>query len=162
MTSFLSGIHWFALALGFLFSTLCFADPGLMTSAERQHLVQILLKAHVLRQGRVLVHISQTCNLRIKGASYPVLDVQGLIPGASFAHGFNQVVILDKTLRVEQSFQYIRERPLFCLANELYVFGELAVNQVGTGGNVLVFETAQDQPTYRTVDSNTIRNPPVQ
>lgn len=129
----------FTVVLLLIDSTMLGADSGLMTSAERQHLVQILLKAHVLEQGRVLVHLIHTCNLTIQGAPYAVLDTRELIPGASFAHGYNQIVLLDKALRVQQAFQYYDERPLFCSGNELYVFGELSVNQVGPGGDVLVF-----------------------
>ena len=137
-------------------------DSGLMTSTERQGLIQLLLKARVLRQGRVLVHLSQTCNLIIQGASYTILDARELIPGASFAHGYNQVVVLDESLRLQQAFQYIDQRPLFCSRNELYVSGELAVNGVDPGGNVLVFKRPKEPPTYRTVSFNTIRNAPVQ
>ena len=136
------------------------ADIGLMSSADRQRMAGILKQAQVLQAGRVLVHLSQTCNLIIKDITYPVLDVRELVPGASFAHGINQIVILNEKLQVEQAFKYVAQLPLYCVGNRLHTLGVLKVNQVDPGGNVLVFESAREQPLYETVDDNATAKAP--
>lgn len=146
-----------------LLAALCgVADEGFTSAADRQHLAAVLLRAGVLEKGRVLVHLSHTCNLRIGGDVYPVVDVRELVPGASFAHGLNQIVILDRRLNVEQSFEYVDHRPLFCSGNELYVFGQLEVNQMDPGGNVLIFADPKKPPACKTVDFNKLRSVPIQ
>ena len=137
--------------------SLAYSSDSSLTSPEtRHHLVDSLTKAHVLDPQRVLVHLSQTCNLLIGGKSYSVLDVRELVTGASFAHGVNQIIILKEPAYVEQSFKYLDQRPLFCSGNQLYVLGNLKVNHVDPGGNVLVFQSPTEQPTYRTVDTNSL------
>ena len=67
-----------------------------------------------------------------------------------------KIVILNEKLSVEQAFSYLAQRPLFCSGNELHTLGSLKVNQVDPGGNVLVFDSAKDQPRYKTVDDNAL------
>jgi hypothetical protein len=144
-----------------LFSS-SFAAPSNATQAkgssafgsDRRNLIAALRKAREITAGDIIVHVSHTCNLLIGKDSYPVVDVRQLIPEASSPHGLNRVVILDRLLHIQQTFRYIDQRPLFCSQNKLYLTRALSVNQVGFGGNVLIFSTAEGQPDYQTIDLN--------
>jgi hypothetical protein len=125
--------------------------------SDRRNLIAALRKAREITAGDIIVHVSHTCNLLIGKDSYPVVDVRQLIPGASSPHGLNRVVIFDRLLHVQQDFLYEDARPLFCSQNKLYLTISLSVNQIGDGGNVLIFSTTKEQPDYQTIDPNDIR-----
>lgn len=106
---------------------------------DRQTLFNALVAAHVLDPDRQLVHLSHVCTLKIDGASFPVADVHELVPGAMVPRGVNRIIVLDAKLAPVRSIEYTTERPLFCKDRRLFVFGDLAVDGLDPGGDVLVF-----------------------
>jgi hypothetical protein len=109
------------------------------TFGSRAELYRTVTAAEVLDRGRRLVHLSHTCTLRVDGGEYPVIDIQEIVKGATTPRGVNQIVVLSPGGRAVQRIEYTRQRPLFCLENRLYVWGDLAIGNVGPEGNVLSF-----------------------
>jgi hypothetical protein len=107
--------------------------------SSRAQLYAALLDAKVLNPDRQLVHLSHTCNLQIDGAEYPVVDLQENVKSETSPHGVNRIIVLDAHLKPVQTIEYTTHRPLFCVENRLYVYGDLAIDNVVPEGNVLTF-----------------------
>lgn len=105
--------------------------------ADRESLKTVLDENGVLDPERALVHFSHTCNLDIQGQQYPVVDVRELVAGAMQPRGVNQIVVLNPGNQLVQSIEYAQERPLFCLANKLYLYDSLRPSGAMKEGNVL-------------------------
>jgi hypothetical protein len=106
---------------------------------SRDRLYSALLDAKVLNPDRELVHLSCTCNLRIDGSEYPVVDVQEVVKSDTSPRGVNRIVVLDAKLKPVKEIEYTSHRPLFCLDNRLYVYGDLTIDGLSPEGNVLTF-----------------------
>jgi hypothetical protein len=115
---------------------------GLAATAQvssRAKLYAALLDAKVLNPDRELVHLSHTCNLHIDGGEYPVVDLQEIVKSETSPRGVNRIIVLDAQLKPVQKIEYTTHRPLFCVENQLYVYGDLAIDNVVPEGNVLTF-----------------------
>lgn len=106
---------------------------------SRDRLYSALLENKVLDPDRKVVHLSYTCDLKIEGRRYLVVDLQETVPAARMAHGVNRIVLLDSALRRVKEIDYGSHRPLFCVDNRLYVYGDLAIDNLLPEGNVLTF-----------------------
>jgi len=130
---------------------------GLSASAQDVSRLQIynaLQTARVLDPDRQLVHLSYTCTLRVEGHAYPVVDLQELVRGAVEPRGVNRIIILDSTLRPVQKIEYMTHRPLFCVENRLYVFGNLEIGNMLPEGNVLTFSNRARDVKLSHVEAN--------
>lgn len=121
-----------------------FALPTAVAAAQgpqpsRESIYNALLKGRMFDPDRRIVHLSHTCNLRIDSRYFPVVDLQELVKGAATPRGVNWIIIFDSALKPVQKIEYTTERPLFCLDNRLYVFGDLAIHATQPEGNVLTF-----------------------
>lgn len=124
------------LLLVVLLASACWAQGPVLS---RGKLYGLLRTAGLLDADRKLVHLHQTCNLRIDGRWFPVVDVQEIIPAAMTARSENRVIVLDARGKVVQKFEYGLNRPLFCVAEKLFVYGDLRIDGVAGEGNVLTF-----------------------
>ena len=106
---------------------------------SRDRLHSALLANKVLDPDRKVVHLSHTCDLKINGHRYLVVDLQEVVPTASSPRGVNRIVVLDSTLKPLKDIEYGTHRPLFCVDNRLYVYGDLAIDNLAPEGNVLTF-----------------------
>src|SRR5262245_12688041 len=128
-------------------------------SASRAAMFRALVAGKVLNPDRELVHMSHTCSLRVDNRVLPVIDIQELVKGAVTPRGVNRIVILDPTLNVVRTVEYTTERPLFCLENRLYVWGDLAVGNRLPEGNVLTFRNGGRDITVSHVEANDLPVP---
>lgn len=113
-----------------------------------------LREAKVLSKDRRLVHLSHTCNLVIGGRNYPILDIRELVPGAVVPRGYNRIAMLNEGGKVLAVIEYGNARPLFCKADSLFLFGDIAVGNVGPEGNVLTFSADGSVISVGYVDPN--------
>lgn len=136
-----------------IFATLI---PTVAVSGFSDHAVleAFLREADVLSTDRQLVHLSHTCNLVIAGRDYPVLDIRELIQGAVVARGYNRLATLNREGKVLAVIEYGNARPLFCRGASLFLFGDIAVGNVGPEGNVLTFSTDGSVVNVGHVDPN--------
>lgn len=107
--------------------------------SSRDQLYSALLDAKVLNPDRKLIHLSYTCDLRIDGGEYPVVDLQEVTPSQTSPRGVNQIIVLDANLKPVKEIEYTTHRPLFCIENRLYVYGDLTIDGLLPEGNVLTF-----------------------
>jgi hypothetical protein len=126
----------------------------------RSQLYGALLTGKVLDLDRALVHLSHTCNLRVDGQWLPVVDVQGLVRAAVTPRGVNRIVVLNSELKPVRAIGYTKERPLFCLYNRLYVWGDLVIDNVGPKGNVLTFTNRRREVAVSHLEANDLPLPP--
>jgi hypothetical protein len=129
-------------------------------SASRDQLFMALRNSKVLDPDRRLVHLSQTCTLQIDGASYPVVDVEEIVKGASTPRGVNRIVILNADLKTVKAIDYTTQRPLFCLDNRLYVYGDVTIGNTLPEGNVLTFSNKGQRVALSHLDPNDYPVPP--
>jgi hypothetical protein len=127
-----------AMLLTCLLSSPAAAQP-IDPAPNRRELYQALLAAGVFHPDRLLVHLSHSCNLRVDGQYFPIIDMQELVKGAATPRGVNHILVLDAKLKVAQTIEYTSERPLFCQDNRLFVFGDLSIGGLLPEGNVLTF-----------------------
>lgn len=107
--------------------------------APRDRLYSALLENKVLDPDRKVVHLSHTCDLKIDGHRYAVVDLQEVVPAANSPRGINRIVVVDSTLKPVKDIEYGTHRPLFCVDNRLYVYGDLSIDNLASEGNVLTF-----------------------
>ena len=85
--------------------------------------------------------------------------------------GVNQIVVLDAKLKPVKEIEYTSHRPLFCVDNRLYVYGDLTIDGLLPEGNVLTFSKqghvvklshieAHDYPVPITRDQNPLPSKP--
>jgi hypothetical protein len=120
----------------------------------RRQIYEALRAGQVLNPDRLLVHYSHTCSLNLGGVFYPVVDVEELVKGSAAPRGVNRIVVFSPTLGVVKEIGYTRQRPLFCEQNKLYVYGDLALNNIMPEGNVLSFEDGAKTVKISRVDAN--------
>ncbi|MGA2149367.1 MAG: hypothetical protein ABSH49_30885 [Bryobacteraceae bacterium] len=121
---------------------------------SRTELYQALHNSATLDPDRQLVHLSHACTLKIDGASFPVVDLQEIVRGVSTPRGVNRIVILDANLKPIKTIGYSTERPLFCIDNRLYVFGDITIGNTLPEGNVLTFSNKGQQVAVSHVEAN--------
>jgi hypothetical protein len=114
-------------------------------SFSRPKLYEMLLANGVLNADRKLVHFHHTCNLKIDGKWYPVVDVQEIIPAPGTASGDNRVIVFSPAGKPVRKFEYMLNRPLFCDAEKLILYGDLRIDGVSGEGNVVTFKDAADR-----------------
>jgi hypothetical protein len=128
--------------------------------ASRQQLYKALAGHKVFDPDRQIAHIAHVCSLRVDGGWYPVVDLGEMVKGAVVPRGVNTIIVLDPTLRPLQKIDYATERPLFCLENKLFVFGDLTIDGVAGTGSVLEFSEKGKKITLRQIDANDRSIPP--
>jgi hypothetical protein len=128
-------------------------------AAGRDQLLGSLLALHVYDPARRVTHAAHVCTLRVDGADFPVVDLQETVPGASTPRGVNAIVVLDGSLRPVRRLEYTSERPLFCLENRLFVWGDLRIDGVEPEGNELTFSAGARSVTLRHVEANDVPAP---
>ena len=127
---------------------------------SRAALFRALLLARVLHPDRLLVHLSHTCSLRIDRHLYPVVDIQELVRGATTPRGVNRIIILNPSLKPMHTIEYTTERPLFGHAHQLYLWGDVMINDRMPEGNVLTLTQHGRAITVRHVEANDVPVPP--
>lgn len=120
----------------------------------RDLLYKALLAGDILNPDRELVHMSETCTLQLSGKLFSVIDIQELVKGASTPRGVNRVVVLDSALKPVRTIAYATQRPLFCLDNKLFVYGDVTLDNSGAEGNVLTFANGARDVTLSHVEAN--------
>lgn len=125
----------------------------------RGELLASLARAHAFDPARFVTHVAHVCSLRLDGATFPVVDVQEIVRGAQTPRGVNAILVLDATLRPVRRIEYTRERPLFCLDNRLYVWGDLRIDGVEGEGNELAFTDGGRTLALRHVEANDVPAP---
>lgn len=154
---------WLGAAL--LAASLVIGTPAPAAEPSRTAIHAALWRHGVLHPDRRVVHLSHACDLRIGTARYHVIDLRELVRGAMTPRGVNRIVVLTADLRLANELDYTDQRPLFCVANRLYVWGDLALPD-GGAGNVLSFRSrarrvsagelpANDLPVPRSGDRRT-------
>lgn len=123
---------------------------------DRALLLDALRKGAVLHKDRQTVHVSHTGNLELDGEIYYVVDIRELIRGAAVARGINHIVVLNQSLEVVQKIEYTTERPLYCVKNQLIVYGDLMINGLLPEGNVLTFSAGAKQVSVSKLDTNAL------
>ena len=121
-----------------------------------------LLQNEVLKDGRLLVHLSHTCNLVVEGKSLPVVDVRELVKGASTPRGISRIVVLDGALTPLHAIEYGSARPLFCRGNRLFLYNDISIDVVSPEGNVLVFGEGAATISTETIDPNDFPAPKIE
>ena len=142
-----------------LLLTGCQTAPSSSTSAttrgeSRAELRAALLNSGVVSRDRQLIHLSKVGDLEIDGGTFPVVDIMELVPGTVTPRGFNRIIVLDSALKPVQQIEYTTERPLFCLENRLYLFGDLLIQNILPEGNVLTFTQQGRQVAVSRKDFN--------
>jgi hypothetical protein len=108
----------------------------------------------VFATGRLVAHLSHVCSLDIDGKHYPVIDLRELVPGETTPRGVNAILVLDEQLALTQRIDYTTERPLFCVANRLYVWGDLRIFELFAEGNELTFNPEGHVSSLQQVEAN--------
>ena len=122
-----------------------------------------LLLARILHPDRLLVHLSHTCSLRIDRHFYPVVDIQELVRGATTPRGVHRIIILNilnPSLKPMHTIAYTTERPLFCHAHHLYIWGDVMIEGQMSEGNVLTLTHHGHAITVRHAEANDVPVPP--
>jgi hypothetical protein len=145
--------HWLAVAL-LASATIPAAAQDDQLTASRAAVFRALVAGKVLDPDRELVHMSHACSLRVDNRLLPVIDVQELVKGAVTPRGVNRIVVLDSALSVVRTVEYTTERPLFCLENRLYVWGDLMIGNRLPEGNVLTFRNSGRDIAVSHVEAN--------
>lgn len=114
----------------------------------------LLRQADVLSPDRRLIHLSHSCDLVIEGRAYPVLDLRELVQGAVVPRGYNRLAVLTGKGEVLAVIEYGNARPLFCRGASLFLFGDIAVGNLGPEGNVLTFGADGSVADVGQVDPN--------
>ncbi len=133
---------------------LFFDATGCSLVDSRERLYCALEADRILDPERQLVHFSHTCTLQIDSSEYPVVDLRELIKGGPSPRGVNRIIILDSGLRLVQEISYTSQRPLFCVANNLYVYGDLELGNNLPEGNLLIFTNKGKEVTLSHVEAN--------
>ena len=127
--------------------------------ASRQQLLHQAWAEQVFDPDRLVSHASHACSLRIDDQWFPVLDVRELVKGDATPRGVNSIVVLDPALKIAMSLPYTTERPLFCLGNRLYVWGDLRLDDAASEGNELTFTDHGRHVTLSHVEANDVPAP---
>jgi len=131
------------------------ADAAGLDEARRS-LVLALKKANALHPSRLVAHLSHVCSLELAGKRYPVIDLRELVRGETTPRGVNTILVLDPNLSLVQRFDYTTERPLFCVADRLYVWGDLRITDLSAEGNELTFDDEGHVSSLQQVDANDV------
>jgi hypothetical protein len=148
-----------AVAVAALLSGCARDVPRSAIAAGRDQLLASLRSAGVYDPARRVNHAAHVCTLRVDGADFVVLDLQETVPGAVTPRGVNAILVLDTSLRAVQRLEYTTERPLFCLENHLFVWGDLRIDGVEPEGNELTFADGARSITLRHIDANDVPAP---
>jgi hypothetical protein len=122
----------------------------------RRMLVLALKKVNALHPDRLVVHLSHVCSLEIEGKRHPIIDLQELVRGETTPRGVNAILVLAPDLSLVQRIEYTTERPLFCVANRLYVRGDLRIDELSVEGNELTFDNEGHVSSLQQVEANDV------
>jgi hypothetical protein len=133
--------------------------PSDQLQASHELLLESLARDRIDDPARRVTHASHVCTLRIDADSFPVVDLREIVPGAVSPRGVNAIIVLDIHLRLVRRIEYTTERPLFCVANPLYVWGDLRIDGVASEGSELTFADRARTVTPRHVEANDMAAP---
>lgn len=97
-----------------------------------------LVKISLPSQSTV-THVSHTCNLRIGGQSFPIVDLHERRPGREGSQELHSILVYSPNLTLLRRIRYAKERPMLCHDNRLYLAALLEVPGVPGDGNELIF-----------------------
>ncbi len=125
----------------------------------RRSLVLALKNARALHPDRLVAHLSHVCSLQLEGKPYPVIDLRELVRGETTPRGVNAILVLAPDLSLVQRLDYTSERPLFCVANRLYVWGDLRIFELSAEGNELTFDNEGHVASVQQIEANDVPAP---
>lgn len=136
------------------------ADKSNQLQASREQIYKALAANKVFHPDRQIAHLSHACSLRIGGQWYPVVDLGETVKGAMVPRGVNTIIVLSPDLKPVRRINYVTEHPLFCLEDELFVFGDVTIDDVLGTGNVLKFSEKGTRLELRSIEANDRPIPP--
>lgn len=107
--------------------------------AWQERLFVALKRQHILSAGLRLVTADYVCTLRVGAADWRVINTVEHAQNAEVPRAYNQIVILDRRLKLIRSLPYAGQRPLFCRGARLFVFGDYGIDNTEPYGNTLTF-----------------------
>src|SRR5438045_4931954 len=99
-------------------STILQGETSARLEGARGMLAQMVVAANATGADRTVVHLSNTCNLKIDGAAYPVADMVELVK-ATPGRAANSILVFSPARALLHKIEYGSERPLSCLENHL-------------------------------------------
>jgi hypothetical protein len=91
-----------------------------------------------------LVTLRYVCSLEYAKRRWPVVDSVEQVRGAVVPRAFNRILVLDQKLKLRKIVPYADQTPRFCKGNQLFVQGELGIDNAAPYGNVLSFSDNGD------------------
>ena len=99
---------------------------------------QALLRQGIIDSGLALVHLNPVCDVTPGGGNvFHVVETRELVRGGPSPRGFNQVVMLDRALRVTARAELTSARPLYCDGDAVVLDRPVDVSGFGQEGNLL-------------------------
>lgn len=134
---------WYANWLGILAGIALFGGHAAYANdwdalARIQGKVYAALRAQgVADTARTLVHVSHTCEVNGGGRLYHVVEIRELVKGGPSPRGVNQLVILDRRLRVVARLELGSARPYYCTGDAVVLNQPIDIPESGATANVL-------------------------
>jgi hypothetical protein len=126
------------------------------SEASQEASIEALVRAKVIQPDLVLTHVSHTCDLMAQGVALRVLDVRQIGKTAGSPRGFNHIAVFDSAWRLVQDIPYVSQRPLFCKANDLVLFGDIELRNEMPKGDVLEFADRGATVVVRSLDYDSL------
>lgn len=151
---------WFAKCLGVLAGIALFASQAAWAGDwDAGARIQGKIYAALLAQGladatRTLVHLSHACEAGDGGRAYHVVEMRELVKGGSSPRGVNQLVVLDRRLRVTARLELGSARPYYCTGNTVVLNQPVDIPEAGTMANVLRLNSAGRLAGFETKEAS--------
>jgi hypothetical protein len=135
------------------------ATPGEAVLAGRRALVEALAAQGAFSPERQVSHVSHACTVVVDGEPFPVVELNELVHGAAVPRGVSTLLVLDRSLKISRRFENTSGGPLFCRGAELYVNGDVFVEEIQGEGNKLVFGKGGRILSIEQVEANDVPAP---
>jgi hypothetical protein len=108
-------------------------------AAWQERLFSALASQGVISGATQLVSANYVCTLIIGGDAWSVVNTIEYVRGAEAPRAHNQIVVLDRNLKLVRNFDYADQTPLFCRGASLFLHGDYGVDNAAPYGNTLTF-----------------------